>query len=204
MSKYGKQTFYITIIAIIFILFGILSIYFWDNSKLTNLIGIIGSVASFIGVIFARFQILQNEKQIALVGDTAIATKKAVLENRQEITRFLSFSEVAHLIEMIKTTQNHIITENYNAAMIMLQQIKDDLVRIINLHNVLSEERQRCFRKCVNDVSTDIDSLASHNLFASKVENYKSTLHPDSIHKNLESTREILVEIETHFRKEKL
>lgn len=176
----------------------------YPNHSIIELIGIIGSIASFTGVIIALFQIRQADEEIKIVGNVARATQTAVAENRNEIKQFLTFSEIGQLVEMVKAAQNHLVTKNYNAALIKLQDIKDNLVRTYHEHHLKERHKEEQFYKYIKSIGKDIDSLAKYNI-GNEDDGFDIVeTEANSMHHNLEVTREILIEIESIIKRHKL
>jgi len=168
-----------------------------------DMISVIGSFASLGGVILALKQIDQANTQINAVATVTEATQKAVIENRKEIRDFLSFSDIAHLIETMKNTQHHVLTKDYRSAVVMLQEVKDDMLRANNLFAEYLSLQDIDLPQHIKTINIDIDSLV-HHITESEDKGRKSTLKPNEIHRNLETAREIIIKIESSLRKERL
>lgn len=130
-TNYNRNLYWIFGLTIgVIIVWFILYKLFWDNIDLMgDIINLVCGIASLCGVFLALIQIQQAKVQISSVSEIAEATKKAVLDNKRDIREFLSFAEMGHLIEIIKNTQNYIRKKDYSSAVILMQEIKDDLLR---------------------------------------------------------------------------
>jgi len=194
-----------------FVLFVAIGIFLWlipyliwpEETWIANMIGVIGSIASLGGVILALIQIEQANTQIKAVESVAQATQKAVVENRKEIRDFLSFSDIAHLIETMKSTQHHVLTKDYKSAVVMLQEVKDDMLRANNQFAEYLSLQDIDLPQHIKTINIDIDSLV-HHITETEDKGRKSTLKPNEIHRNLETAREIIIRIESSLRKERL
>lgn len=152
-------------------------------------------------------QIDQTKAQIAETKATSLSTQKlaeqtklAVLENKREIQRFLSFSDMGHLIEIIKNTQNDIRNSNYHSAVILMQQIKDNLLRVKNDFSEVLQRHGVNPQNNISDISIDIGSLAQDIMKKPGVE---STIDRNKIHEHLEDIRTIIITVENSIKQEK-
>ena len=203
-TNYNRNLYWIFgltigVIVVWFILYKI----FWDKIDLMGeIINLVCGIASLCGVFLALIQIQQAKVQISSVSEIAEATNKAVLDNKREIREFLSFAEMGHLIEIIKNTQNYIRKKDYSSAVILMQEIKDDLLRADSQFSDLLKLLNIDMTDHIKKISIDIDSLVSNIL---QVQNMKdSTLKPMIIHANLEDAREIVIKIEQNLKQEKV
>ena len=186
-----------------------LSITIWkDENWIGTVVGILGSAASLAGMILALMQIDQAKLQIEETKTTSIKTKElaeqtntAVLENKREIQRFLSFSDMGHLIEIIKNTQNDIRNRNYHSAVILMQQIKDSLLRVKNDFSEVLQKHSINPQVNISDISIDIGSLARDIM---KNPDIESTIDRNKIHEHLEDIRTIIITVENSIKQEKL
>lgn len=198
------------IISAILIIFLILAEVFWnDNNWIFNTISLACGLASLAGVVLALIQIgqaeqqiKQSEKEIQVLSNNTDAINTAVMENRKQIRDFISLSEISHLIGMIQTAQLSIRTSDYGSTLFLLQQIIDNLNRINDQFNELLKEHKKGMTKTIRNVNDDIESLTSHLFKIQRKE--PSSLIPEKIHSNLESSREIIVFVENSLRKEKI
>lgn len=188
---------YIIFIIVFGIMFTLSQTIWKDYSWISNTMNVIGTFASLAGVVLALVQIKQTNTQIDLVSATTEATKKAVLENKDEIKRFLSYSEMGHLVEIIKNTQNYIIRNDYGTAVVLMQGIKDDLLRAdIEYKNILDDHKLD-ITVLIKTLNSDIKSLVDFLMQAKKEKCVSVSLRPDVIHSNLESAREEVIKIES-------
>lgn len=202
MSNYWWT--YIILILVLAVLF-ILSETVWSGFLWINrAIGLLGTVVSFAGVVLALVQIQQTNKQIVTVSATAEATQKAVVENRNEIKRFLSFSDMGHLIEIIKNTQNYIRKNDYGTAVLLMQEIKDDMLRADTEFKDLLKEKDIDIIVLVKTINVDIKSLVDDMMQSKNNGERISTLKPHEIHSNLENAREIIIQIESIIKTQKI
>lgn len=167
-----------------------------------DVINLVCGIASLCGVFLALIQIQQANDQISSVSEIAEATKKAVLDNKREIRGFLSFAEMGHLIEIIKNTQNYIRKKDYSSAVILMQEIKDDLLRADSQFSELLKMLDIDMSAHIKRINIDINSLVTTVL---QTQNMKgTTLKPMDIHANLEDAREIVIKIEQNLKQEKV
>lgn len=183
---------YITVISWILII--ILAVVYvicviYDKQAWISIISLIGILATFIGLLYTYLQ----SKTAAENSD---ATKKAVEENKAEIKRLISLSDMSHLIEKIKNTQNYILMEDYHSAVILMKDVKDDLTRAYQDYGNSLKVQDIEMNSVIKDLSIDIGSLASHLIKSKKKDNPHFTLEPEKIHEHLESAREVIIKIE--------
>ena len=189
------------IMSVAFILY---EIYFKTESWISDSIGLLGSIASLAGVFFALYQIKQANMQIKKVSKISVATQQAVENNRTEIRKFLSFSNMGHLIEIIKNTQNYVRSQDYKLAVILMQDIKDDMLRVNSELKEMLSDRENIMQEMITKINIDIQSLVSHSMQNKQQQNKQSTLKPDVIHKNLEEAREFIIKIESDLKQDKI
>lgn len=196
------------IVATILVVFFCLSISIWSEKDwIGTAVGILGSLASLAGMILALMQIDQTKIQLEETKTASLSTQilaektnAAVMENKREIQRFLSFSDMGHLIEIIKNTQNDIRNSNYHSAVILMQQIKDNLLRIKNDFSIVLQKHGIDPQNNIGDISIDIGSLAQDIMKNPEVE---STIDRNEIHKHLEDIRAIVITVENSIKQEK-
>lgn len=189
----------------------ILSETVWTKYKwIGNAISLVGTFASLAGIVLALkqiqqadTQIYQAKEQIDAVSKTTEATEKAVLANKDEINRFLSFAEMGHLVESIKNTQNYIRKKDMNSAVILMQQIKDNMLRVNSEYDVLLNDNNINLENHISSINLDIRAIVDDQLKVRKGSNDSSML-PNEIHHNLENTRDEIIRIETIIKKQTL
>ncbi|MDE6523341.1 MAG: hypothetical protein K2L17_11020 [Muribaculaceae bacterium] len=174
-------------------------------------IGLAGSLLSLGGVLMALVQIKQADEQIKLsatqiqtVAQTTEKIKEAVAENKQEIRDFLSMSEVAHLVESIRYAQLHVRQKAYSNAALLLQMIKDDMIRANHQYSDVIASLKLDVPDTITKLNLDIETLTMNGLYKAKDIGSKHTLKPEIIHQNLEAAREIFIEIETSLKQKKI
>lgn len=210
----SKTAAIVTFLVIALILIGI----FWygrnQNPPITdiyNYIGLAGSLLSLGGVLMALVQIRQADDQIKLsaskiqtVAQTTQKIQTAVEENKQEIRDFLSMSEVAHLVESIRYAQLHVRQKAYSNAALLLQMIKDDMIRANHQYSDVISSLKLEVPATITKLNLDIETLTMNGLYKAKDIETKHTLKPEIIHHNLEVAREIFIEIETSLKQKKI
>lgn len=172
-----------------------------DSSWILGLIGMMGSIISLLGIVLAILQIKQANEQIEKVSTIARATEEAVSKNRDEIRQFLSFSDVAHLSEVIKHAQNYILKKDYQSAVIKMQDIKDNLVRLNYEFEKLIDHEKISMTEIIKNLNIDIKSIFAHIELSDKT---KSSLATLEVHTHLEAARETVISIESSLKKQKL
>lgn len=208
MNKTAWYWIAFAIVCTLIIVLFILNITIWENKNwIGAAIGILGSMASLVGMILALMQIDQTKTQIEETKTASLSTQrlaektnKAVLENKKEIQRFLSFSDMGHLIEIIKNTQNDIRNSNYQSAVILMQQIKDSLLRVKNDFASVLQSNSIDTQTHIRDISMDIGSLAKDIMKDSET---PSTIDRDQMHEHLENIRTIIITVENSIKQEK-
>lgn len=183
----------------------ILSWTIWEEYPwIRDGLSLMGSLASLFGVILALVQIDQANIQIRNTKSVLEETRIAVDRNRDEIRQFLSFSNLGHLIETIKHAQENIRTEEYSSAVIMLQDIKDNLRRVDKEVVQATDNPDFEISKIIKEIGVDISSLTSHIVRIRKSSNYISTIEPTVIHEHLETARDIIISLESAIKNIKL
>ena len=172
-------------IAALFTFFGIailmIGIFWYGRNQnppipdINNFIGLAGSLLSLGGVLMALVQIRQADEQIQLsaaqihtVAQTTERIQKAVEENKQEIRDFLSMSEIAHLVESIRYAQLHVRQKAYSNAALLLQMIKDDMIRANYQYSDLIASLNLEVPATITKLNLDIESLTMNGLYKAK------------------------------------
>lgn len=169
----------------------------WDKDSLAvKILEYVFGLASLTGVGLSLFQINQANARISRVGTVAEQIGKAVEDNREEIKNLISVTDAAHLIEVIKNAQSQIRKEDYHPAVILIQTIKDELLR--HEASVESNEDKSCLLSHVRDLNIAITSLA--NLQIANSHGNQVTIDSAMIHNQLENTRETIVKVEQHYK----
>lgn len=208
MNKTAWYWIAFAVVCTLLIVLFILNLTIWTNQIwIGTALGIIGSMASLVGMILALMQIDQTKIQIEETKAASLSTQKlaqetnkAVLENKKEIQRFLSFSDMGHLIEIIKNTQNDIRNRNYQSAVILMQQIKDSLLRVKNDFANVLKTYSIDPQTHIKDISMDIGSLAKDIMKDNEAE---STIDRVQMHDHLENIRTIIITVENSIKQEK-
>lgn len=194
-----------SVIALIMVAAFILyEVFYKTKGWINESIGLFGSIASLAGVFFALYQIKQANIQIKKVSQISEATQKAVENNRTEIRKFLSFSNMGHLIEIIKNTQNYVLSQDYKSAVILMQGIKDDMLRVNSELKEMISGNETKMQEMITKINLDIQSLVSHSMQIKEQQNKKMTLKPHVIHQNLEEAREFIIKIESGLKQDKI
>ena len=209
MNKKQAITGFCSISAIMLLLFILSEVFKWDT--VGNTISLIGVLLSLGGVMMALVQIRQADIQIQTastdiqtVAETTAKIEKAVEENKQEIRDFLSMSEVAHLVESIRYAQLHVRQKAYSNAALLLQMIKDDMIRANHQYSDVIASLKLDVPATITKLNLDIETLTMNGLYKAKDIEDKHPLRPEIIHKNLEAAREIFIEIETALKQKKI
>ncbi|MDE6702694.1 MAG: hypothetical protein K2K00_03350 [Muribaculaceae bacterium] len=195
LNKTSKN--YISIFSILaLILIVAFAIGKWNNIQwLSELVELCGILISLAGVVIAIVQVSQ-------VAEITAATNKAVKENRREIKNFLSFSDMAHLTEQIKNAQNYIRTNDYHPAIVLIQTIKDNLIKATPEFNNLISSID--IPEIITNISIDIRNLVEHNIYVKQDSPRQNELNPAEIHEHLEIAREAVVKIESQLKQNKI
>lgn len=202
MSRAAWYWLIFGVVAVVLVVLLCLALSVWkDHAWIKDAIALAGSLASLAGVCIALIQIDQTNRDVDTVARIAEETQKAVEDNRYEIKRFLSFADMGHLIEIIKNAQTNIRKTDYQAAVILIQEIKDSLLRVeaefaddLTKMNISAERN-------ISDLSMDLGSLAD---FIMKDPSSTSSIDPKVIHKHLEEVREIIIKVETSIKQDKI
>ena len=174
-----------------------------DLDWIVNLLGILGSIASFSGILIAIAQTRQSNRQIELVATTAEATAQAVKNSRKEIRDFMTITDIAQIGERIKAAQNHIISKEFVLAYNTIQSTRGDLLRIHEMQKDALRDSGLSIEKHIADLNIDMRSLSEH-INTDHKPNRRSSLKPDVIHNHLADIEEIIIKIEMHFKTQKV
>ena len=181
--------------------------YVWIN----DLIGLTGVLLSLGGVVMALVQIHQTDEQIRLsakeIDNISKETEKiqlAVKQNRDEIKDFLSISEIAHLVESIRNAQVHVRQEAYSNAVLLLQMIKDNLLRTYSQFELLILDLGINMPDIIKRLNIDIESMTKYGLSNKTDTDKVSSIRPEYIHKHLESACEAAIRIESSLKQKKI
>ena len=174
-----------------------------DLDWIVNLLGILGSIASFSGILIAIAQTRQSNRQIEKVATTAEATAQAVRNNRKEIRDFMTITDIAQIGERVKAAQNHIISKEFVLAYNTIQSTRGDLLRIHEMQKEALKESGLSIEKHIADLNIDMRSLSEH-INTEHKPNRRSSLKPDVIHNHLADIEEIIIKIEMHFKNRKV
>lgn len=111
----------------------------------------IGSVASLYGIIIALYQIIQAKS-------AAEAAEIAAKQKIKEISHFMSFANISRHIEMSNSIPAFLSAQQYEAAIIKIDQLKELLVEIVEYEG-LSDVERRIASSHITKLGTDIISL---------------------------------------------
>ena len=197
LNKISKN--YVSTFSILgFILIVAFAIGKWNNIQwLSELVELCGILISLAGVVIAIVQVSQ-------VAEITVATNQAVQDNRKEIKNYLSFSEMGHLTEQIKNAQNHIRSYDYHPAIILIQTIKDNLIKANSEFNSLIKALGIDIHEIITNISIDIGNLVEHNIYVKQESPRQNELNPAEIHDHLEIAREAVVNIESQLKQKKI
>lgn len=213
-SAMNKNTYTTAFIAISVVMTGvfIMSETIWEGYQWINkLIGLVGVLLSLGGVVMALIQIEQTDIQIKLSAKEIDSISKeteriqiAVKQNRDEIKDFLSISEVAHLVESIRNAQVHVRQEAYSNAVLLLQMIKDNLLRTNSQFDSIILQLEIDMPDIIKKLSIDIESLTKHGILKKAGRDNTSSIRPDTIHKHLELACEAVIKIESTLKQKRI
>lgn len=176
--------------AILIILMANLISYLIDSTILNNIISFISISATLLGLYLTY-------KQSKSAAEISIETQKAVEENKTEIKRLISLSDMSHLVEKIKNAQNYILSTDYQSAVILLKDVKDEMTRAHQDYKEALKKQNTDLAPIIQDLSIDIGSLAARIISIKKGNGEVDTLQPQKIHEHLESARDIIIRIES-------
>lgn len=187
---------------------GCVAIHIWlpGYDWIANLIGVLGSIASLGGILLAIAQIRQSNDEIGKVATIANATASAVAETRLEISNCLTVNDVGHLCEKIKSAQRELLREEHNVAHLLLQSIKDDMLRIHQQFNAQDHSEKVSLEETIFLLGDDIESIFNYidKLQHATTQKPVTPYKVKKVNANLEKARETLLKIENILKSEKL
>lgn len=194
-----------TLIAAVLIIAAAVAIHLLDPGLdwIVNLLGILGSIASFSGVLIAIAQTRQSNRQIEKVATTAEATAQAVKNSREEIRDFMTITDIAQIGERIKAAQNHIVSKEFIQAYTTIQSTRGDLLRIHEMQKEDLAEAELGLESHITTLNVDMQSLSEH-INTMQKPNRRSSMKPEVIHTHLADIEEVIIKIEMHFKNRKV
>lgn len=194
-----------TSIAAVVVIAAAVVIHLLDSTLdwIVNLLSILGSIASFSGVLIAIAQTRQSNLQIEQVATTAEATAQAVKNSREEIRDFMTITDIAQIGERIKAAQNHIVSKEFIQAYTTIQSTRGDLLRIHEMQKEDLAEAELGLESHITTLNVDMQSLSEH-INTMQKPNRRSSMKPEVIHTHLADIEEVIIKIEMHFKNRKV
>lgn len=122
----------------------------------------VGSVASLYGILITLWQLKQ-------VKSAANAAKNSVEKKMKEIDSFLTFADTKRHIEICNSLNLYLSREEYEAATIRLEQLREVLVNLKHSKDLSYDEMNSASIHTLN-LGTDIQSLRKHLAGTSKLD----------------------------------
>ena len=211
MSKNSYIFSFVGLSVMMIVIFVLAKTIWKECSWIIELIGLLGVLLSLGGVVMALIQIEQTDVQIRQsaqeIDNISKVTEKiqlAVKQNREEIKDFLSISDIAHLIESIRNAQAHVRQKAYSSAVLLLQMIKDNLLRTDSQFGSLIQELEINMPDIIKKLNIDIVSLTKYGLLNKEEQDEESSIRPDHIHKHLEMACEATIKIESSLKQKRI
>ena len=151
MMNYRFLTISVIVIAILLTLVVLLKIPD-EQVNLLNLISVIGTIASLLGLILAYIQILS-------IKDTAIRTREAVEESITRVNEILSISELSKGIKNIGLAQNSIKNRKYDHAEILMKELKGLLIQAKHVRELSNKTSTTEFQGLLMNLGIDLNNL---------------------------------------------
>lgn len=188
MSKSRVRAIWIILTGIIV---ASLILFFVEKEKrdLLAYVAVFGTIASIVGLILAYIQILS-------LRDTSDTIKKEVEKTIKRVDVIVSISDISKTKTLIEDIQTYLRSKNYYGAIIRMGDLKEALVSAkytIGLENI---QKTTNYKNCVMNTGIDISSINDYLI--------KRETEPDvtSIMKNLESTKQLLVNYNNIIKKQ--
>ena len=115
------------------------------SNEFVKRIGIIGSVASLIGIAFAYWQIYKTRQ-------AAEAAKDASLQTQKIISRNLLISDVSNCMKHIEEIRLYVRGANYELALIRVNDLNSNLIQIQKVSESSTQTRQIDFAKIHREI----------------------------------------------------
>jgi hypothetical protein len=191
-SKLKKSYSGIITISLISILILILSFFILKNQiakfeswNLINGINLISALISVFGLFFSIYNIL---KLINLTNET----KKEIERSLSRLSKAISTSDLATYIQIIQQCQGYVAKNNYDLALLRLQDIKRTLIKIKNISIV--KDKDDDFESLITIVTEYI------TLISESKNNDKRTLNSKIVNSNLEKIVTLFSNLEDNIK----
>lgn len=143
----------------------------FESWNIINGITLISALISFFGLFFSIYNIL---KLLKITNET----KKEIERSLLKLSNAISTSDLATYIQIIQQCQGYVAKNNYDLALLRLQDIKRTLIKIKNISIV--NDRDSEFESLITIVSDYITSISESK------NNEKRTLNSKIVNSNLE------------------
>lgn len=150
-----------------------------NSSDYDSLLGVVGSVASIIGIIVT---IMQVQDSISASRAAETAAKTAV----DNISKFKRATDMSAMLSMVDHIETLLTSKEYIAARISISDVKVALIKMkTDGDNLLPKESKTNIQSTIRDLGIDIVTLAK----ASNETTISASLSIEEIVKHLESAK---------------
>ena len=122
----------------------------------------VGSVASLYGIIITLWQISQVKK-------VATAASEAVDRKLEQIDSFMAFADIKRHIEICNSINMYLIAEEYEAAAIKIEQLREVLVNLKQSRELQDNDFKSASSHILN-LGTDLQSIRKYLVRTAKLD----------------------------------
>lgn len=158
-----------------------------ESRNLLAYVSIIGTLASIVGLVLAYMQIISLKKTSNLINEEVQKTIKRV-------NNIVSVSDLSKSRKQIGEIQVYLQHSNYQGALIRMKDLKDELVSAKFIKGLEEIDGTEDYNNVILTTGIDI------NILNDCIIKSRSTVNTSLITKNLEKTRELLVEFDNKIK----
>ena len=149
------------------------------NSEIVNLIGVIGSFLSLIGVIIAIWQILKTRRIAQAAKDASDRTQKIISRN-------LLLSDVSTCTKNLEEIKTYVRIERYESSLIRINDLISALVQIQQRLDVIEQKIPFEFEEMLSQLSIIRENFEKKvNRKSAKIDNVQINSQPSLISDDL-------------------
>jgi hypothetical protein len=181
---------YTILIILAGIIISFLILYVLNNQKkldIINGIGIVGSIASLVGISIAYLQILSVKR-------ISESTNRAIDTTLNELMKSFSISDLSKAIKLIQEIQSLIRAEKQESALLRMQDLKSILIQIKHIKILDGKYENEDYKTLNTNLNIDISNI---NMYLIK---QKAGISFPKICENLESVTTFFAELENNLK----
>ncbi len=178
-----------TVIILIFIILSLITFFTIDKfqNKYINLITIIGTLASLIGLIIVYIQVntLKNQSKV---------TQEIAEKTRNSLLFFINALDIAKIIRLPQEIQGHNRSGKFELSIMGMHDLKYSLKQILNNPHIKLLVNEARYSKHITDLSVDINNIEK------QLSKSSGSLSIEKLNGNLEAILNDLQDIDTKLK----